>query len=504
MNDTSRNEIALSVRGIRKSFGGVEVLHGIDLDATAGRVLALLGENGAGKSTLVKIISGDYEPDAGEISIAGQSYPKLTPISAGDLGIRMIYQEINDAGTLSVAENIFLGRLKSKNGFVQWRQMRREAQQILDELEVDIDPNALMSTLRVGERQVIEIARALSDSAAVLVLDEPTAALSGDEVDTLFQFIDRLRDKGTAMIYITHRLDELRRVADDVVVLRDGNLVLTSSEARTLDRSILVEAMVGSKIDEFGRPTRRQPQSGLEPMIELKGVDSPGSFENVDLEVLPGEVVALYGKVGSGISEVAEAAFGLQKITGGEIRINGEPPARSPRGAIKIGVGLLPADRKREGAFLGLSSGMNLVAPFWSGVLGGQFWVNAKKERTSFEKWRTALRIRVPANGSDKPISLLSGGNQQKVLLARWLNAGSKSLVLLEPTRGVDVGARQEIYAVIRELAQEGVAILISTSDYEEVVQVADRAVVMAGGKVTRTLSYDEVSVVALTDASGG
>lgn len=504
MNENSRNDIALSVRGIKKSFGGVEVLHGIDLDATAGRVLALLGENGAGKSTLVKIISGDYEPDQGEITVAGQSFSKLTPIAAADLGIRMIYQEINDAGTLSVAENIFLGRLKSKNGFVRWRQMRKQAQQILDELEVDIDPNALMSSLRVGERQVIEIARALSDSAAVLVLDEPTAALSGDEVDTLFQFIDRLREKGTAMIYITHRLDELRRVADDVVVLRDGNLVLTSNEARTIDRSILVEAMVGSKIDEFGRPAKNSIASDVSPMIELKGAESPGAFSDVTLDVLPGEVVALYGKVGSGISEVAEAAFGLQKITTGEIRIDGQPPARSPRNAIHMGVGLLPADRKREGAFLGLSSGMNLVAPFWSGVLGGGFWVNAKKERTSFEKWRTALRIRVSESGADKPISLLSGGNQQKVLLARWLNAGSKALVLLEPTRGVDVGARQEIYAVIRQLADEGVAVLISTSDYEEVVQVADRAVVMSAGKVTRNLSYEEVSVVALTDASGG
>lgn len=299
MLENSRKEIALSVRGIKKSFGGVEVLHGIDLDATSGRVLALLGENGAGKSTLVKIISGDYEPDSGEISVANQTFSKLTPITAGNLGIRMIYQEINDAGTLSVAENIFLGRLISKKGFVQWRQMRREAQRILNDLEVDIDPNALMSSLRVGERQVIEIARALSDKAAILVLDEPTAALSGDEVDTLFEFIDRLRDKGTAMIYITHRLDELRRVADDVVVLRDGNLALSSSDARNIDRSILIEAMVGSKIDEFGRPKMNLIPANAEPLIELRDAASAGSFEDANLVILPGEVVALYGKVGS-------------------------------------------------------------------------------------------------------------------------------------------------------------------------------------------------------------
>mgnify|MGYP002640982620 CR=1 FL=1 len=503
MGNSSRDKNVLNVRGIKKSFGGVEVLHGVDLNATAGRVVALLGENGAGKSTLVKIISGDYEPDSGEITIGDQTFTKLSPISAAGLGIRMIYQEINDAGTLTVAENIFLGRLISKNGFVQWKKMRQEAKRILEELEVDINPNALMSSLRVGERQVIEIARALSDSANLLVLDEPTAALSGDEVDRLFEFIDRLREKGTAMIYITHRLDELRRVADDVVVLRDGNLVLTG-DAKEIDRSQLVEAMVGSKIDAVGRPPIRERDLDLEPVIRMNCLSSSAAFKNVNLNVFPGEVVALYGKVGSGISEVAEAAFGLQRPSSGELEIQGNSPAKSPRGAIAKGVGLLPADRKREAAFLGLSSGKNLVAPYWSGVLGGNFWVNSKKERSSFERWREALRIRVSPSGAEQSISFLSGGNQQKVLLARWLNAGSQVLILLEPTRGVDVGARQEIYAVIRELADEGVAILISTSDYEEVVQVADRAVVMSGGLMTRELAYDEVSVLALTDASGG
>jgi len=503
MENSPRSKHVLSVRGIKKSFGGVKVLHGVDLNATAGRVVALLGENGAGKSTLVKIISGDYEPDAGEITIGSQTFSKLSPISAADLGIRMIYQEINDAGTLSVAENIFLGRLVSKNGFVQWRKMRQEAKRILEELEVDIDINARTSSLRVGERQVIEIARALSDSASLLVLDEPTAALSGDEVDRLFEFIDRLREKGTAMIYITHRLDELRRVADDVVVLRDGNLVLQGN-AKEIDRSELVEAMVGSKIDDGGRPAQNKRNLNDEPVISMCDLSTLGAFENVNLSVFPGEVVALYGKVGSGISEVAEAAFGLQRASSGELKIQGKAPAKSPREAISKGVGLLPADRKREAAFLGLSSGKNLVAPFWSGVLGGTLWVNAKKERASFEKWREALRIRVSPSGAEQSISLLSGGNQQKVLLARWLNAGSQVLVLLEPTRGVDVGARQEIYSVIRELANSGVGILISTSDYEEVVQVADRAVVMSGGRMTRNLAYDEVSVLALTDASGG
>jgi ribose transport system ATP-binding protein len=501
--DHLASEPLLSVRGIRKSFGGVEVLPGVDLDATAGRVVALLGENGAGKSTLVKIISGDYQPNGGEIIVRGQSFDRLTPITAGELGIKMIYQEINDAGSLTVAENIFLGRLPSKAGFVRWREIRRRAREILDELQVDINPDARMSTLRVGQRQVIEIARALSEEASLLILDEPTAALSGDEVDTLFEFLDRLRDQGTAMIYITHRLDELRRVADDVVVLRDGHVALVANAADT-PRAELVHAMVGADIDDVRRPDPLDIDPNLPSAIEMVELSSEDAFRDVTLEVKPGEVVALYGKVGSGIAEVAEAAFGMRKLTGGSLLVEQEPPGRSPRDAIGKGVGLLPADRKREGAFLIMSSAKNLVAPFWSGRLGRAFWAQPGIEAKAFNKWRDVLRIRVSPSGAGQPIALLSGGNQQKVLLARWLNADSKVLVLLEPTRGVDVGARQEIYATIRDLAKSGAAVLVATSDYEEVVQVADRAVVMAAGRVTRSLEPSDVTIAALTDASGG
>lgn len=496
-------EPILSVRGIRKSFGGVEVLHGVDLDATPGRVVALLGENGAGKSTLVKIISGDYQPSGGQIIAGGQSFDRLTPISARELGIKMIYQEINDAGSLTVAENIFLGRLPSRRGFVQWKEIRSRAKQILEDLQVDIDPSARMSTLRVGQRQVIEIARALSEQASILILDEPTAALSGDEVDTLFTFLDRLREQGTAMIYITHRLDELRRVADDVVVLRDGNVVLVSKAADT-PRSELVHAMVGAEVDDVRRPVTVSPPADAAPAIEMRNLTADGEFQDVTLEVKPGEVVALYGKVGSGIAEVAEAAFGMRELTGGELLLDSGSAPKSPRVAIGRRVGLLPADRKREGAFMVLSSAKNLVAPFWSGQLGNAFWAQSGQEAKAFEKWRETLRIRVSPSGAGQPIALLSGGNQQKVLLARWLNAEAKVLVLLEPTRGVDVGARQEIYATIRELAKSGAAILVATSDYEEVVQVADRAIVMTAGRVTRSIPADEVTVAALTDASGG
>ena len=501
--DTPSIEPALRVRGIHKSFGGVEVLHGVDLDATPGRVVALLGENGAGKSTLVKIISGDYQPSAGTITAGGQTFDRLDPITARAHGIKMIYQEINDAGSLTVAENIFLGRWPAKRGIVRWREVRTRATQILDELEVDIDPAARMSSLRIGERQVIEIARALSDKASILILDEPTAALSGEEVDRLFDFIGRLRTQGTAMIYITHRLDELRRIADDVVVLRDGNVVLTSAVADTA-RTEMVHAMVGSTVADVMRPERADVAGNASPSVRFEDAGSGTLFSDVSLEVRPGEVVALYGKVGSGITEVAEAVFGLHPVDSGSVEVNGAPAPESPREAIGRGVGLLPADRKREGAFSILSSAKNLVAPTWSGKLGRALLASRGGEGVAFNRWREALRIRVSPSGAGQPIALLSGGNQQKVLLARWLEAGSKTLVLLEPTRGVDVGARQEIYSTIRDLAHQGTAVLVASSDYEEVVQLADRAVVMAGGRTTRTLEGDDVTIPALTDASGG
>lgn len=501
--DTPSVEPALKVRGIRKSFGGVEVLHGVDLDATPGRVVALLGENGAGKSTLVKIISGDYQPSAGTITAGGQTFDRLDPITARAQGIKMIYQEINDAGSLTVAENIFLGRWPSSHGVVKWREVRARAAQILNELEVDIDPAARMSSLRIGERQVIEIARALSDKASILILDEPTAALSGEEVDRLFEFIDRLRAQGTAMIYITHRLDELRRIADDVVVLRDGNVVLTSPVSET-SRGEMVHAMVGASVADVARPEPAPLSPEVEPLVRLSDAGSGDLFSHVSLDVRPGEVVALYGKVGSGITEVAESVFGMHPVDSGQIEVNGSAAPTSPRAAIGRGVGLLPADRKREGAFTILSSAKNLVAPSWSGVLGRALLARRGAEGAAFNRWRESLRIRVSPSGAGQPIALLSGGNQQKVLLARWLEAGSKTLVLLEPTRGVDVGARQEIYATIRELARTGTAVLVATSDYEEVVQLADRAVVMAGGRTTSTLEGEDVTIAALTDASGG
>jgi ribose transport system ATP-binding protein len=496
-------EPLLRVRELRKSFGGVEVLHGVSVSATEGRVLALLGENGAGKSTLVKIISGDYRPDSGSISLGGETHDQLSPISARSLGVRMIYQELNDAAALTVAENVLLGRLPRKAGFVRWREVRATAQAVLDELGVDIEPDARMSSLHVGERQVVEIARALSDEARVLILDEPTAALSNDETIRLFEFINRLRARNTAMIYITHRLDEVRRIADDVVILRDGNLVL-EAKAGDCSRAELVEAMVGASVDDVGRPDRPLPPSTKAPRLVLRAATSGRAFANVNLDVWPGEVVGLYGKVGSGIVEVAEAVFGLRPLTSGSVHVSHRPAPANPRQAVARGIGFLPADRQREGAFMPLSCARNLAAPTWRRQAVGRVWLNGRSEMEVFERWRTALSIRVAPGGANRPIVTLSGGNQQKVMLARWLQAKSELLVLVEPTRGVDVGARQEIYATVRALAQTGVAILVASSDYEEIVQLADRAAVMSRGELVRHLNYESITMRTLTDSAGG
>jgi ribose transport system ATP-binding protein len=493
----------LRARGVRKSFGGVEVLHGVDLDAAAGSIVALLGENGAGKSTLVRILAGDYTPNAGDIEIAGTSYKHLTPVSARAAGVRMIYQEFQDAPTLTVAENISLGRLPQTGGFVRWREVRERAVKVLDQMGVDLHPDRLVGTLRIGERQVVEIARALSDEARVLILDEPSAALSQQEVDQLFVFLQRLRQQGAAIIYITHRLDEVHTIADRVQVLRDGS-VAAQGETKDFDRRALVEAMIGRSAVDVSRPARPTWQRGDRPALELKGASAPRAFTNVDLSVYPGEIVALYGKLGSGSSEVAEAVFGLRSLDAGELRVAGElAPAHGPAASIAHGVGFVPADRKREAILAVRPVAENVAAPSWGRLARFRFIIARSAEAKAYRRWHKELSIR-SRNDPMQPIGTLSGGNQQKVVLARWLERGSPLLVMIEPTRGVDVGARAELYKSMRALAAEGVAMLIATSDYEEVVQVADRTAVMARGGIVAELKDDDITTNRLlTEAAG-
>jgi ribose transport system ATP-binding protein len=496
--------VTLNARGVRKSFGGVEVLHGVDLDVAGGSILALLGENGAGKSTLVKILAGEYSPDEATIEIDGQTYGEMDPRSARAAGIRMIFQEFQDAGTLSVAENISLGRLPTHGGVVvSKRRMRKRAADVLGQMNAHLDLDADVGTLRVGERQLVEIARALSDEAKVLILDEPTAALSHQEVEALFRYLRDLRDRGVAIIYITHRLDEVAELADRVEVLRDGDVAVVGDTSE-FDRQALVSAMIGRAAAAVGRPEPRDWELGEEPAIEFRSASSERAFDDVSLAVRPGEVVAVYGQLGSGSAEIADSVFGLRKLVGGELRLRGRAVAQDgPARSIRRGVGFVPADRKAEAIFPVRPACENISVPSWRRLSLGRLLIRRAAEVRAYMRWHKELGIR-SRNDPMQPIITLSGGNQQKVVLGRWLEAGTPVLVMVEPTRGVDVGARAELYRSMRGLARQGIAILISTSDYEEVVQVADRALVLARGRIVASLEGDDITTSKLLAAAGG
>lgn len=493
----------LTIRALRKSFGGVEVLHGVDFDAAEGEIVALLGENGAGKSTLVKTISGEYSPDSGEILLDGSAYASLTPRQTQKLGVRVISQEFQDAGPLSVAENISLGSWPIRFGLVNWSAVTKRAHAALERLGVPVDVQARVASLSVAERQIVEIARALAADARLLILDEPTAALSHAETKRLFDSLQRLRSEGVAIIYITHRLDEVEQLSDRVVVLRDGD-VAASGPTSDFDRRAIVERMIGRSVGEASRPPRPDPSvAGSPVVVSMRGVSVPGRFTDVNLDAHRGEVVALYGQLGSGAEQVAESLFGVTRKASGRIAIGdrGSKP-RGIRPAIAAGLGFLPADRKREGILAVRPVRENVAISSWSRLAWRSTFVTKKTEAVVFDRWRERLGVR--SNDSSQPIATLSGGNQQKLVLARWLERDSQVLVLVEPTRGVDVGARAEIYQTLRRLASEGATVVAASSDCEEVYQLADRAYVMSKGSVVAHLEHDQITIERLLVAAGG
>jgi ribose transport system ATP-binding protein len=490
----------LSVRGIRKSFGSVKVLHGVDLDLPRGSVTALLGENGAGKSTFVRILAGDHQPDAGSIAIDGAERIFRTVAQSRQAGIRLIAQEIADAPTLSVAENIALGALPNRYGFVDRASMRVMAARALDALGAELPIDAPVSGLRLGERQIIEIARATAGASKCLIFDEPTAALSDAEAQRLFALIQRLQGAGVAILYITHRLDEVFAIANRVCVLRDGRVSLNAL-TRDVDQATVVNAMVGREVSAHHETYSHTP-SGQSAVLETENLGSE-AFADVGLSIEPGEILGIYGKIGSGAPELAGALFGETEFTTGTLRINGDAVRfRHPAEAIGRGIGFLPADRARDGLLKTRSVAENLAAPSWK-RLAKRLMIFRSIEEKAFRTWHATLKVRSSPDGSEQ-ISTLSGGNQQKVLLGRWLEAGSTMLVLIEPTRGVDVGARQEIYAVLRNLARSGRSIVIASSDYEDITEVATRAIVMVRGRVVAQLAQNEISTERLTQAAGG
>lgn len=474
----------LEMQGITKSFPGVKALQGVDLTLRRGEVLALLGENGAGKSTLIKVLSGAHTPDRGKILVDGKEVEIRRPIDAERHGIAVIYQEFNLIPALSVMDNICLGNERTSNGvFIDRRAQLDLVHRLFDRIGVQVNPLALVSELTVAQQQVVEIVKALSREASILVMDEPSAALSHHEVDHLFAIVEELRGQGMGIIYISHRLEEVDRLADRVSVLRDGQHVATE-DAKTLERDRVIELMVGRKMEnEFPQRSVRVGEVRME-VCDLKR--SPSSTP-VSFEIRRGEVLGLTGLVGAGRTELARVIFGADPRHGGEVRLDGQPLRLvSPRDAIASGVCLLTEDRKAQGLVLGLSVRENFALPNLSQFMRHGL-LSRSRESEAFGHYVDRFSIKIPH--VEQLAGHLSGGNQQKVVLAKWLYQNAEVLLFDEPTRGIDVGAKYEIYELINQLAEEGKAIVMISSELPEVIGMSDRILVMREGAVQGELS---------------
>jgi ribose transport system ATP-binding protein len=475
------------MRGITKHFPGVTALDGVDFELERGEVHVILGENGAGKSTLIKMLSGAYQPDEGEILFEGEPVRVPSAAVAQGLGISTIYQEFNLVPQLTVAENVFLGRQPRRLGIVDRRRMREEARRLLERIKVRVDPDALVSALGVAQRQMVEIAKALSLEARVLIMDEPTASLSGQEVQRLFEIVRGLKQEEVGVIFISHHLEEVTEIGDRVTVLRDGKLV--GQVPATTDHSELVRMMVGRSIeDQF---PRRRPEIG-DVLLEVRDLSREGALEEVSLRVRAGEVVGIAGIVGAGRTELARAIFGVDPVDSGEVWVEGRRMERfDPREAKNRGIGFITEDRQRQGIVPPLSVAENLVLASLgkSTSLG---LVNRGEQRSRAQKMIDELNIRTP--GPEQEVRYLSGGNQQKTVIGKWLLADSRVLIMDEPTRGIDVGAKVEIYELMNELTEQGAGILMISSDLPEVLGMSDRILVMAGGRITGELSGEEAT----------
>lgn len=486
----------LRMSGIAKAFPGVQALSDVSLDLRAGEVLALLGENGAGKSTLIRVLGGAHPPDAGTIAIDGQPVRISSPLDARRAGISVIYQEFNLVPALSVRENIFLGHEPGRLSLIPRGSERQRAAEMLTRIGSDISPETLVRDLTVAQQQVVEIAKSLASQSRIIVMDEPTAALSPREVDGLFRMIRELTAQGLGIIYVSHRLSEIFEIAQRVTVLRDGRHVATQP-IEELTRELLIELMVGRQLDqEFPRraasthPVSFTPTPLISPSpptgLRITNLSRDTAVRNVSLEVRRGEIVALTGLVGAGRTEVARLVFGADRRDSGTIELDGRPlTIRNPRDAIASGICLLTEDRKRQGLILNHSIQENFGLPNL-GKFARLGWLSQRRERAALLAHGGQLRLRMAS--PRQPASSLSGGNQQKVVLAKWLERHAEVLIFDEPTRGIDVGARYEIYLLMNQLAEQGKAILMISSELPEVLGMADRILVMHEGRVTGAL----------------
>ena len=475
----------LQMSGVVKTFPGVRALDGVDLDVRAGEVHCLLGQNGAGKSTLIKVLAGAHTPDEGTISWDGAPVRLTSPMAAMRLGIATIYQELDLVDGLTVAENVFLGHERSSGGFVKAGEARTATAELLRRLgHPEIAPGREVGRLSAAGKQIVSRARALSHDARLIVMDEPSAVLDAGEVDKLFAVIRELTSSGIAVVYISHRLEEIRQIGDRVTVLKDGRTVATGLSARETPTSELIRLMTGRSI-EYVFPQRSAPvveQSSVPVVLDVQGLSRAGEFSDVTFEVRAGEIVGLAGLVGAGRSEVLETVYGARRATSGTVSVDGKRLRNgSIAAAVGAGMGLAPEERKSQALLLDQSLVRNFSLSTLSDFSRSGF-VRRGAEKAAAQEQATSLDVR--PTGVDRTARTLSGGNQQKVVLGRWLMRGCLVLLLDEPTRGVDVGARSEIYALIRSLADSGVAVVVVSSEVEEVLGLADRVLVLADGRV--------------------
>ena len=479
----------IEMKGIDKQFGGNYVLKDAGFYLADGEIHALMGENGAGKSTLMKILTGVYTKDAGTVMVDGKEVSYNNPQEAEKAGIVFIYQELNVLKDLTVEENMFLGKeICSSLGVCNQKEMRRKVQEILDSLGVSIKPNQVMEQLSIGQQQMVEIAKALMVDAKVIIMDEPTAALTQSETEVLFKVARQLREQGVSIIYISHRMEEIFELCDRVTVLRDGQYIGTKKISET-DMTDLIRMMIGREIGE--RYPERNVEVG-ETVLEVKNLTCPGMFNDVSFEVKAGEVLGVSGLMGAGRTEIMKALFGCLPHVTGEVRINGEQVTiKSPRDAMRHGIGFITEDRKTEGLMLEDPISKNIsIANL--GKISNKGVLSSPKEKSLVQKAIEDLHIKCTSGAH--LCRNLSGGNQQKVVFSKWIYTDPKVLILDEPTRGVDIGAKKEIYSIINELASEGVAIIIVSSELPEVLGMSDRIMVVHEGKVTGCVVNDNTT----------
>ncbi|RPI32118.1 MAG: sugar ABC transporter ATP-binding protein [Chloroflexota bacterium] len=491
-------DILLAAKALTKVFPGVKALDDVDFDLRKGEIHAILGENGAGKSTLIKIIGGVYKPDSGEVWVDGQKVTINSPREAQMLGIRVIHQELNLLPKLSVEENLFLGNLPGGRlpGFVNWKELRDRSTEILQKFQATIDPQAKAGTLTPGEQQLIEIAQALTSKVRILIMDEPSAALSEAETRVMFDLLKRMVQDGIGVIYITHRIPEIFEIADRVTVLRDGKRIETIPLGETTTPQ-LVQMMVGRSLKDMYPRNRVDPG---EILLEVEDLCTEG-LHQINLMIRAGEVLGVYGLMGSGRTQLANTIFGAGKVTSGRIAIEGKPvDISSPHRAKQFGLGYVPADRKAEALILPLSLRKNLTIGSIDKYLKSLIFIDETTERTSVAHWIRILDI--SATSQETSIGSLSGGNQQKVIFSRWLDTNAKILILNEPTRGVDVGAKVEIYKLIDNLCKEGHAILMFSSEMPELLAIADRIVVLSSGKITGEFTWEDATQEKLMECA--